>query len=375
MKHDPRNRTIGNRLATATLMASVLFLAILACEPQSGEEEVETDENVDVRPEVLFSVADERPVYLHIESQGVVEPNQEVSIRPRVSGYLQKSILEDGLFVQEGDTLLALDQTEWEYQLRQAENGYHEAQAGYNIEWQQRGGARENDPADQLIRVTSGLAQAELELERAKLELSYTTIRAPFSGHVSVPDRFSPGSYLSSGEQLGRLVDDRTVRVRLDVLESELNRLESGMSVEVTAPDGTPKEGVIQSISPVVNPDRKSGQVLVQIDNPDRILRPGMTVEARIRVETYRGRTRVPRSAILERDGGRTLLFRLNDRQVDWIYVDPEHQTSEWAIVNHEDLAPGDTVAVDQHFTLSHQQLVRVRLTGDIEYNEPIGGE
>ncbi|MEX1212580.1 MAG: efflux RND transporter periplasmic adaptor subunit [Balneolaceae bacterium] len=369
------DETLGIRKATTFLMVTALIALAGACTPQSEGEEPGVPDDVDVRPDVVFSVTDGQLLNVHIESQGVVEPSREVSIRPRVSGYLDHSILEDGIFVQEGDTLLALDRQEWEYQLQQAENGYEEAQAEYSIEWQQRGGPDAQHPANRLMRVTSGLAQAELELERAKLELSYTSIQAPFTGYLSVPNRFSPGSYLTSGEELGRLVDDRTVRVRLDVLESELNRLESGMSVQVEGPDGTSKEGVIRSISPVVDPDRKSGQVLVEIDNSDRRLLPGMTVQARIRVESHSGRTRVPRSAILERDGGRTLLFRLNGNQVDWIYVDPVHRTSEWAIINHEDLSPGDTVAVDQHFTLSHQQQVRVRMAGEIDREEPVGGE
>jgi hypothetical protein len=67
------------------------------------------------------------------------------------------------------------------------------------------------------------------------------------------------------------------------------------------------------------------------------------------------------------RDGGRTLVFKLNEGEtVEWIYVEPAFQTSDWAIVNHEDIAPGDTLAVDQHFALSHLQCVIPRMAGEI---------
>src|SRR5690625_5333350 len=70
-----------------------------------------------------------------------------------------------------------------------------------------------------------------------------------------------------------------------------------------------------------------------------------MTVEGRIRVESHTGKVRLPREAILERDGGRTLLFRLlNGDSVEWIYIEPEFATSEWVIVNHDEIAPGDTI-------------------------------
>jgi hypothetical protein len=95
-----------------------------------------------------------------------------------------------------------------------------------------------------------------------------------------------------------------------------------------------------------------------------------MTVEGRIATESYTGQARIPRSAILERDGGRTLVFKLNNDVVEWIYVDPVHETSEWAIVNHEDITPGDTLAVDRHFALSHLQPVRPRMAGEIVRGE-----
>lgn len=217
-----------------------------------------------------------------------------------------------------------------------------------------------------MLRISTGLADAELALERAKLDLSYTTIRAPFSGEISAPERITPGAYIAGGSELGRLIDDRTVLIRFDVLEAELNRLSRGMDVELTTPSGERKMGVIRSLSPVVNPDSKTGQLVVEVQNTGRILRPGMTVEGRIRVETHTGIARVPRAAILERDGGRTLIFKLNNDRVEWIYVDPEYATSEWAIINHEQVAPGDTLAIDRHFALSHLQPVRVRMAGEI---------
>jgi hypothetical protein len=72
------------------------------------------------------------------------------------------------------------------------------------------------------------------------------------------------------------------------------------------------------------------------------------------------GKARIPRSAILERDGGRTLVFKLHseNNEVEWIYVSPVAQNEEWAIVNHENISPGDTLAVDNHFALSHLQIV-----------------
>lgn len=359
------------------LWLCLLCLGALLSGCQKGDSEdqnplsEEEQESAEVRPEVVFAMADGKPLYQYVESQGVVEANQSVVLKPKISGYVEESQIREGRSVQKGDTLLVFDRREWSMAVQQALNAYQEALHKYQIEMNMRAGGGEgtngnstSDSTSRMVRITTGLAKAELDLQRARLDLSYTTLVAPFTGTLATENRLTPGTYVGAGTKVGTLVDDRTVRIRFDVLESELGKIKEGMDVSLSAPGGQQLTGVVAAVSPVVNTDSKTGTVIVEAPNPDRVLTPGMTVEGRIQILKQDGKVRVPRSAILSRDGGRTLLFKLHpeNNEVHWVYVDPVAQNSQWAIINHEQVAPGDTIAVDRHFALSHLQIVEPRI-------------
>lgn len=363
-------------LTYRTLLLLGCLVILTACSGKKAEEEdVLTDEqkeSVEVRPEVLFAIADDKPIYQYVESRGAVQANKKTEVKVRVSGFVETSNIRSGRWVDAGDTLLTFQKDEWLFQLEQAKNQYQKALAEYRITKKLRASSnvliettREDSVlSDKMIRIRNGLAKAEVALKRAKLNLSYATVTAPFSGKLAADQRYTPGSYIAAGTQLGVIVDDATVRVRFDVLEGELGKIHEGMKTDVFTPDDQLLHGKVIAVSPVVNNKSKTGTVIVRVANQGGTLRTGMTVEGRIQIEMQDGKVRIPRAAILTRDNTRKLIFKLHpeNNEVYWIYVKPVAVNKNWAIINDPDVQPGDTIAVGNHFALSHLQIVEPKM-------------
>ncbi|MEX0780999.1 MAG: efflux RND transporter periplasmic adaptor subunit [Balneolales bacterium] len=342
-------------------------LMFVACSDSNSDETVDPDsiESEDIRPVVIFSETDGQPLNYYIDTQGRVEPHRELTLQTRTSGYIETHNLREGLHVETGGLILSLADDEWQLTLEEAISELAIAESGYLIEKNSRLRELQSDALSvnelKTLQNQFGYTQAQIRKRQAELNLSYARLTAPFPGSIHTKRNLSAGEYISAGTELGKLIDYSEVIVRFDMLESELTRVRPGMSVDLTTSFSESVTGSVETVSPVVDPESKTGQVIARFPNGNRLLRSGMTVDGRIRIQSVEGRTRAPRSAMLERDG-RPLIFKLNGDTVEWVYVEPVAVTSQWIMLDEEEISPGDTLAVDQHFAISHLQKVQVRV-------------
>ncbi len=342
----------------------VISLFISACGSQSETDSSSSDNVVpEVRPEMIFDIADDRAVDFTVETQGVVKPLHELSIQMRVAGYLTDHKVLDGAVVKKGDVIIRLDEGEFKLSVTEAEVNLDKALQAYEIEKRSRqlSGATVSDAQDRLLRNQYGVTSAELALERARLNMDYSVLMAPFDGVIHTQEILTQGMYVGAGASYGLLLDQSVASVRLEVLSVEINTIRRGMPVEVDVPGGSRINCTVESVSPVVDDKTKTGQVTARCNNSSGQLKRGMTVNARIRVNSVRGSVRVPRSAVLDRDQ-RKVVFKLNGNRVEWIYVQPIAMNSQWAVLEIDTITPGDTIAVDRHFTASHDLRVTPRM-------------
>ena len=154
----------------------------------------------------------------------------------------------------------------------------------------------------QLGQAGAALAQEQASERQAELNLSYTTITAPFDGTVGVRT-VQVGQFVQPGTQLAAIVPLHEVYITANYMETQLTHVQPGQpaTIAVDTFPGTVVHGHVDSIAPasgqqfaLLPPDNATGNftkivqripVKIVLDNGDPLagsLRPGMSVEPTI---------------------------------------------------------------------------------------------
>jgi membrane fusion protein, multidrug efflux system len=154
----------------------------------------------------------------------------------------------------------------------------------------------------QLAQARAALVQQQANEHQAELNLSYTTITAPFDGTIGVRNT-QVGQYVQPGTQLMAVVPLQSVYITANYMETQLTHVRAGQPVTINIDtfDGTVVHGHVESVAPasgqqfaLLPPDNATGNftkivqripVKIAVDANDRLigkLRPGMSVEPTI---------------------------------------------------------------------------------------------
>jgi RND family efflux transporter MFP subunit len=409
----------SKKVLTAALIVILLGLGGYYIVVKSGlltkGEEAQDSSEAEQKPTesplpVKVAPVERGDLIITLKSPGEAVTNMQVAMKAEVTGKIINMRIKESQHVKKGDILIELDDREHRLALDRneadrletlskllLEKRYAETPEGGSVDAEGRSALKEYDQLselfqkgmisqeeyerrsrelevtliesgakkDEIMEAAQGLTQAEIAVKQARLTLDKTRIRAPFSGIIT-NIQVSPGENVSAGMEMFTLVNISRVQVHAKVLESEIGKMKVGREVDLkfsAYPDQVFK-GKVQAISPIVNAEEKTCNVIIDMVNVDEAIKPGMHAEVEIAAEIYPDRLLVPQDAILTRSG-RKLVFVVEDERAKWKYVEVGLENEYFAEVLPTDdpgggIEPGDQVLIDGHFTIAHDARVSI---------------
>jgi RND family efflux transporter MFP subunit len=345
-------------------------------------------------------------------------PFQEIDVYAKESGYVQRLDVDYGSHVKTGQVMATLEIPELEAQLQedqaeiknatnQVSRADHELKrydAQYqalHLEYTRLNGVFQNQPgivAQQEVDDAQGkdlaassqvdagkaaleAAQSQLAASRAKLAhdqtlYDYSKITAPFSGVVT--ERYANlGTLVQAGTSsstqalpIVRLSEDDLFRLVIPVPESYVRYIRVGDAVSVHVPAlNRTFPGKVARFSLDVRQDTRTMHTEVDVENPQRVLMPGLYAEAELGLDQKDNVPTVPLQA-LNHEGNKTTVFvvnpggELDDRAVQLGL----QTTSDAEIISG--LNEGEQVVVSDRSGLKPGQKVHPQTVAVMQYQE-----
>jgi membrane fusion protein (multidrug efflux system) len=232
-----------------------------------------------------------------VRATGRIEALQAVDLRPDEQGRVTGLHFFEGQSVGKGAALVTIDAS---MARAQAERATAERDlARQQLERVRLLRQQNASSAADLERAEANARSAAAALSVLQLQIARSTVRAPFAGVVG--QRFvSVGDYVTTGTRLLTLQTVDPQRAVIEVPERHAVSLRPGQTVAFTvaAAPGRTFNAQVDFIDPVVQTANRTIMVKGRAPNPNRVLRPGMFIEARLATATRMNAIVVPEDAV-----------------------------------------------------------------------------
>lgn len=266
---------------------------------------------------VLVGEVVRKDMPVNLRAIGRVTPTQTVTLRPQVTGQIEKVHIKDGQDVKAGDVLFSIDRRPFEVALSEAKAGLTQARA-------QAGNAMEQEKRYQNLAKDGAVPQKELEtatanakaaagqtsgadatVQKAELNLSYCDVKAPISGRAGRV--LADVGNVASAYQTDLVVINQMqpIEVTFAVPEQQLPALQRGMSsgtLKVNARTSLPERldvaGEVEFMDNTVKPNTGTIDMRATFKNEPQVLWPGQYANLTVEVSMDKDAVVAPARAV-----------------------------------------------------------------------------
>src|SRR5882672_5279563 len=298
-----------------SIWAAAFSLAVIALSGCGGDANGKTkDEKAEAAPiPVEIRVPRAGEMLAVYSGTATLEADEEAVVVAKVGGEVKRIFVEEGQEVRAGQILAVLDGDHLRLELEQSAANLDKLERDYqrNADLHAKGLIA----ASAVDNVKADLDALRASNKMAKLQLSYTQIRAPISGVVAERN-IKVGNTIQPNAVVFKVTDLKPLLAYVHGPERELRMLSSGQPAQISV-DALPGQdfvGKIARVSPVVDPATGTFKITVEVNDPTSKLKPGMFARVGVVYERRANALQIPRTAIVDNDGQATVFVVNKDK-------------------------------------------------------------
>ncbi|MVN89568.1 efflux RND transporter periplasmic adaptor subunit [Mucilaginibacter aquatilis] len=349
-------------IAPVLLLSLAGVLSLSACHNEKKENAAEEQSETGVPP-VETVVLEKSKMMSSLQVPGELNPYQQVSIYAKLNSYVKKYLVDVGSEVRRGQLMIILEAPEINSQLasararvKQQEAVYLASKANYDRlvnTAKTPGTIAQNDIDLANARQKSDYANVEAAkagLQEVSQNLQYLQIRAPFDGVVSERNA-SMGAYVGpngKGSDLPLFVVQQQKKLRLviSVPEMSTGALTGKEEVSFTVRALPEKEftAKVKRAAGALDARLRSERLEMDVENPKKILLPGMYAEVSIPLKSKDSSFVVPKTALVQSTEKMFVIRVAGNHKAEWVDVQKGLQSKDGVQVYSKDLKAGDKI-------------------------------
>lgn len=307
------------------LLLAAVVLSIAGC----GQDEDKTAVQSPDATKVTVTSLEAGEVSVTHSWPGRVVALRTAQIRPQVGGIVTARLFAQGSEVKAGQPLFQIDPAPFRAEVAMAEATLARAEASHRqlqqkanrlSQIQHSGAVSRQDFDDALAnsaQAAASVAEAKASLQRKKLDLAYSTVKAPVSGRID-QEFVTEGALVSAADTQAMAIVQQTEKVYVDARlpASELRQIIDSPTADEPSPNalrvslldeaGKPYDVQAKLLFSGVSVNNETGDVVLRIvaDNPARVLLPGMYIRVSITRHIAKNGLVIPGQAIQRLDDG-----------------------------------------------------------------------
>jgi len=253
-----------------------------------------------------------------LDAMGTVEGGSQVELAFRKEGTVQEILFKEGDFVEKHTVIARLDAHEDALKLEQAELEYEQHKKLF----------------DAGVIIQTKLDQIRLALEQAKEEFRKNLLEAPISGMIATIE-YKPGEFVNPSRIILTMFDVSRMIVKIGITEHDINKLKLNQTARVTC-DALPDmrfTGAITNLNPTVDETLRMMTAEISVDNPEKLILPGMFARTAVTVFKEEHALKVPNKAMQQSEKGYYVFVVRNDNTVSLRDIEAGYIARDYAVI------------------------------------------